>query len=566
MSDSKPTLTVDEQQRVRREKAKILKEELGINPWALGASRTLKPGEFAQFAERSEEDLAEERHCTAARIVALRSFGKAMFVRLQDVSGNVQAYLRKDVLGEDFRIAKKLDLGDHIEVSGPLFFTKTGELTIQVESFRLLTKALRPLPEKYHGVTDVEIRYRKRYLDLIANEESRVRFLQRSRLISFVRNFLENKGFLEVETPMMHTLVSGAAAKPFETFHNALQMPLSLRIAPELHLKRLLVGGFDRVFELNRNFRNEGISVQHNPEFTMVEFYMAYGQVQELIDMTRELLAEAARLIAGDIVVEYQGTKIDFGHARVVSAQSLLEENFSVPEEAWSDAGAAVCFCYGQGVDATVLLQRLLESFAPTDLWKILTAVGISDHEYADVHLALAEVEKRVDRKREMLIEVAGAVSKIVVPGSRDPRVLAHGIMHLLFEEKIEALLIQPTFVTDFPLYVSPLARRKEDKDQKHLVDRFELFIMGREIANGFNELNDPDDQKERFVFQTRARDHGDDEAMDYDADYIEALETGMPPAAGEGIGMDRLIMLLTDAPSIRDVILFPTLKKRQDD
>ena len=430
----------------------------------------------------------------AGRIMALRKFGKASFLHIQDESGKIQIYIKKEVVGEQtYNQFKKWDIGDIVGFKGKLFKTKTGELTIQADTIKLITKSLRPLPEKWHGLTDVEIRYRQRYVDLIVNPEVRETFRKRIEIIRLLREFLSNRGFLEVETPMMQAVPGGATAKPFKTHHKALDMDLYLRIAPELYLKRLLVGGFEKVFEINRNFRNEGLSTRHNPEFTMLEFYQAYATYTDLMDLTEEMLSWLTEEVNGSMEVTYQGQVVDL---------SPPWRRYTV-DEALIEVG---------GLEPAIL----------------------TDHE------ALLKLAKDKGIELEPL---AG-------PGKAKTE---------LFELLVEDKLINPTFVTAYPTEVSPLARRNEQNSQ--VTDRFELFITGREIANAFSELNDPVDQKKRFEKQIEER--GDDEEIHpvLDEDYIRALEYGLPAAAGEGIGIDRLVMLLTDSPSIRDVIIFPHLK-----
>lgn len=450
-------------------------------------------------AGKTKEDLERERVAVsiAGRIVALRSFGKACFCHIQDGSGKIQLYFQKNTLGEErFSLFKKLDIGDFIGVKGFLFRTRTNELTVDVEDFVLLTKSLRPLPEKWHGLTDVEIRYRQRYVDLIVNPEVKKVFILRTKIIQSIRNFLNARGFLEVETPMMQSIPGGATARPFKTHHNALNMDLFLRIAPELYLKRLLVGGFDRVYEINRNFRNEGISTRHNPEFTMLEFYMAYADYRDLIEMTEQMISTVAMEALGITTVAAEGHTIHLAPPwrRITYLDSLREAG--VPEDVLTDSTKAREFAKQQGA--------ALKGGEP------------------------------------------------------------HGkLLNEIFEAVVEPKLIQPTFVTDYPTDISPLSKRREDDSR--FVERFELFILGREMANAFSELNDPIDQKERFIAQMAERDAGDEEAHQMDEDFIRALEYGMPPAAGEGIGIDRLVMLLTGSPSIRDVILFPQMKKEKN-
>jgi lysyl-tRNA synthetase class 2 len=424
-----------------------------------------------------------------------RIMGKASFATLQDMSGRIQLYVTNDAAGAEAHEAfKHWDLGDLVGATGTVFRTRTGELSIKVTKLRLLAKALRPLPEKFHGLADQEQRYRQRYVDLITNPESRRVFIARSRIVQAIREFFVARGYLEVETPMMHPIPGGAAARPFVTHHNALDMELFLRIAPELYLKKLVVGGLEKVFEINRNFRNEGMSTRHNPEFTMLEFYEAYQDYHYLMDLTETLFREVAQQVLGTTTVQYQGTSIDLGARfdRLTMAEAISKYHPQYP---------------------------LAELGKP---------------EYLRVALAPFDVE--------------------VFPTD------GLGLLQLkLFEATTEDKLVQPTFIVAHPTDVSPLARANDANPS--ITDRFELFITGRELANGFSELNDPEDQAARFRAQVDAREAGDEEAMYYDADYIRAMEYGLPPTAGEGIGIDRLVMLLTDSPSIRDVILFPQLK-----
>ena len=428
------------------------------------------------------------------RMMLKRVMGKASFATLQDVSGRIQIYVARDKVGEESYAAfKTWDLGDILGVVGTLMKTKTGELTIQAAELRLLTKSLRPLPDKFHGLADVEMKYRQRYVDLIMNEETRATFRARSAIVASIRNYMSGHGFLEVETPMMHPIPGGASAKPFVTHHNALDMQQFLRIAPELYLKRLVVGGFEKVFEINRNFRNEGLSPRHNPEFTMMEFYEAYADYRSLMDFTEGLLRHAAREALGKEIFDYQG--------------------------------------------------RVLDLSKPFHRLTILGAIQKEHPEFTDAQLADAEFLKTKIK----------AFGEPVKPGGL-------GSLQLqLFEACAEAQTWEPTFIIDYPVEVSPLARASDSNPE--ITERFELFIVGREIANGFSELNDAEDQAARFMEQVQQKEAGDDEAMHYDADYIRALEHGLPPTAGEGIGIDRLVMLLTDAPSIRDVILFPQMR-----
>ncbi|GAB6049195.1 lysine--tRNA ligase [Hydrogenophilus islandicus] len=449
------------------------------------------------YEEKSQEELAQLRvsAVVAGRILLKRVMGKASFITLQDMSGRIQVYVARDSVGkscyDDF---KHWDIGDIVGVSGTLFKTRTGELTIHAESIRLLTKNLRPLPDKYHGIADQELKYRQRYVDLIMSEETRQRFVARSRLIQAIRSYMIEYGFLEVETPMLHPIPGGANARPFVTHHNALDMPMFLRIAPELYLKRLVVGGFEKVFEINRNFRNEGLSPRHNPEFTMMEFYEAYADYRKVMDFTEGLLRHAARVALGSERFVYQGRTLDLSHP---FARMTIVEAIHRTHPGWSLAELA----------DPVWLRAKLES------------LGVATHPHQGV-----------------------------------------GALQLaLFEETTESELFDPTFIVDYPAEVSPLARRSDTNPE--IAERFELFIAGREIANGFSELNDPEDQAERFRAQVRAKEAGDDEAMYFDADYIRALEYGLPPTGGCGVGIDRLVMLLTDSPNIRDVILFPAMR-----
>jgi lysyl-tRNA synthetase class 2 len=451
----------------------------------------------AQHGSKLNEEL-EPAHIdvsVAGRMVLKRVMGKASFATIQDMSGRIQLYITNDKTGEELHETfKHWDLGDIIGARGTLFKTKTGELSVRVSMLQLLTKSLRPLPEKFHGLTDQEQKYRQRYVDLITNEDTRKVFAIRSKIIQGVREFLVKDGYLEVETPMMHLIPGGAAARPFVTHHNALDMQLFLRIAPELYLKRLVVGGMEKVFEINRNFRNEGISTRHNPEFTMLEFYCAYQEYRYLMDFTESMLRELAQSVLGSGKINYQGQEIDFGPPY-----------------------------------ARLTIMQAIQKYHP----------GYTDAMLKDRTFLIGEFNKR------------GAAYK--------PNDGIGGLQLTLFEHTTEQLLVQPTFIIDYPAEVSPLARRSDRNPE--ITERFELYIAGREIANGFSELNDPEDQVARFLEQVRQKEAGDQEAMHYDADYIRALEYGLPPAAGEGIGIDRLVMLFTDSPSIRDVILFPQMR-----
>ncbi|GKT10554.1 lysine--tRNA ligase [Desulforhabdus sp. TSK] len=484
--------------RERIQKAEALEQE-GVTLYPNGYE---VPHHIKDLVEASQGRSAQEleaaqsvSYTIAGRIIAIRSFGKSIFMHLVDADGKLQLYLQQNHLGKElYALAKKLDIGDIVRVSGPLFLTRTEELTLAVKGLVLLNKNLRPLPEKYHGLKDVEVRYRQRYVDLIVNEDVRETFRKRARIVQTIREFLSVRGFLEVETPMMQAVPGGATAKPFKTHHNALDMDLYLRIAPELYLKRLLVGGFERVFELNRNFRNEGISTQHNPEFTMVEFYQAYATYQDLMTLTEELFVAVAEAVnGGSLQVEYQGQVIDL-----------------------------------------------------TPPWKRYSLM--------DAVVELGRVPRSSLEDPKEIVQVAKSLG---VPVERFE---GHGkLLTKIFDEVVEPQLTQPTFISHYPLEVSPLSR-KNDADPT-VTDRFELFMVGREMANAFSELNDPRDQRERFSAQLEARRAGDEEAHYMDDDYLRALEYGMPPAAGEGIGIDRMVMLFTDSPSIRDVILFPHLR-----
>jgi len=487
----------DNDQRQQRLKKLETLKGMGVAPYGARFELKDRAGDLTRrHGDKPKTTLEQEQiACTlAGRIVGLRRFGKAAFAVLQDGADRLQIYLKKDNLSEQaYKICEELDLGDWIGVSGILFRTKTDEFTVDVKQLTFLSKALRPLPEKWHGLTDVETRYRQRYVDLIANPSVHGIFVTRSRIIAGIRAFLIDKGFLEVETPMMQPIPGGATARPFVTHHNALATDLYLRVAPELYLKRLIVGGFPRVFEINRNFRNEGISTIHNPEFTMLEFYVAYADYTDLIALTEELLGRLAKDVLGATTFEYQGHSV----------------NLSSPWRRWSWRQALLEV---NQLDKTVLTDR---------------------------NAALA------------------AAKKLAVEVEKDAALV--DILNKIFEETVEPKLVQPTFITDYPIELSPLARRK-DADPS-LTDRFELYIAGREIANAFSELNDPLDQRQRFEAQVARREAGDVEAHHLDEDFLRALEHGMPPTAGEGIGIDRLVMLFTNQASIRDVILFPQLR-----
>jgi len=450
-----------------------------------------------EFADKTLEELESEQISVAVsgRMMLKRVMGKASFATVQDMSGRIQLYIsNKDTTEKAHDAFKHYDLGDILGAQGVLFKTKTGELSVRVTQLRLLTKALRPLPEKFHGLSDQEQKYRQRYLDLITNDDARKVFVTRTKIIQAIRDFFIRHGYLEVETPMMHAIPGGAAAKPFETHHNALDMKMYLRIAPELYLKRLVVGGFEKVFEVNRNFRNEGLSTRHNPEFTMLEFYEAYRDYRYLMDFSESLFREVAQKVLGTTLISYQGRELNLGKPfqRLTMVEAIQKYHTQFTTEQLNDRDFLIA-----------KLQELKAKYKPED-------------------------------------------------GNG-------GLQLSLFEELAEAQLFEPTFIIDYPVEVSPLARSSDTNPE--ITERFELFIVGREIANGFSELNDPEDQAARFDTQVAAKDAGDEEAMFKDNDYVRALEYGLPPTAGEGIGIDRLVMLLTDSASIRDVILFPQMR-----
>ncbi len=469
----------------------------GVNPFANDFAVSNTAQQITAAHADDDKDKLEELDVTyriGGRIMARRDFGKAAFLQLQDGSGRIQVYVAKNQVGDEaFESFKKFDIGDIVGVVGAPFRTKTDELSIRAAEIRLLTKSLLPLPEKWHGLTDVETRYRQRYLDLIVNPDVRDVFRKRSQIVSLIREYMLTNDYLEVETPMMHPVAGGATAKPFVTHHNTLKMDLFLRIAPELYLKRLVVGGFDRVFEINRNFRNEGISIQHNPEFTMMEFYRAYATYHDLMDFTEELICHVTDNVCGGLVIPYGDKEVDL-----------------------------------------------------TPPWDRLT-LKESIVKYGDVDMAtLEDREKTFNYAQSLGLDL-------------DAR-MGHGkVLAEIFDEVVEPKLWQPTFITEYPTEISPLSRKNDQNPD--VVDRFELFMVGRELANAFSELNNPIDQKERFLQQLEEKAAGDEEAHEMDEDYIRALEYGLPPTAGEGIGIDRLVMLLTNSASIRDVILFPQLR-----
>jgi lysyl-tRNA synthetase class 2 len=488
----------DENALIAQRRSKLTTMREAGNPFPNDFRRNAIAGELhAEYGDKDNETLEASpvRVKVAGRLMAKRVMGKAAFAQLQDMSGRIQLFLQRDSLPEGvYQAFKGWDVGDIIAAEGTMFKTKTGELSVRADTIRMLTKSLRPLPEKFHGLSDQETRYRQRYVDLIMNDASRATFSMRSRVVQFIREYLNGRDYLEVETPMMQAIPGGATARPFTTFHNALEMDLFLRIAPELYLKRLVVGGYEKVYEINRNFRNEGLSTRHNPEFTMLEFYQAYADYHDLMDLTEDLLRNMAQQLLGDSTLEYQGSRYDFGKPfrRITVRDSILHFN---PE---------------------------------------LSAADIDDIDKA----------RAVADKLKIPLKDGYGLGKIQIE---------------IFEKTVEGQLDDPTFITAYPTEVSPLARRNDD--DPFVTDRFEFFIGGRELANGFSELNDAEDQAERFRQQVVDKDAGDLEAMHFDADYIRALEHGMPPTAGEGIGIDRLVMLFTDSPSIRDVLLFPHMR-----
>lgn len=477
--------------QVRVEKVKKLRE-IGIDPWPAAQE---VPNTSAQVIEEFKEDGQEEQYTIAGRIMTVRLHGKTAFANLQDISGKIQIYLRSDDIGQDnFKLFEDyIDIGDIILCTGNSFKTKTGEITLKVHKFTLLSKCLEPLPEKFHGLTHIETKYRQRYLDLITNEQTRERFIKRSNIVTAIRCYLNCNGYLEVETPMLHPIAGGAAAKPFVTHHNALSSDFYLRIAPELYLKRLVIGGFERVYEINRNFRNEGISTRHNPEFTMLEFYTAYEDYHFSMDFVEDMLRVVAKQACGKLKLEYENYVLDFESPfeRISVKDSVLKYGNINADQIAADS-----------IDDTL-------------------------------------------KKHNLSFNRQGNLSEKIFA---------------LFEKLVEPKLIQPTFIVDFPIEISPLAKR--DPENPNVASRFELFIAGMELANSYNELNDPFDQAERFNEQIKAYSQGNEEAHQFDADYVRALEYGLPPTVGVGIGIDRLAMILTNTPSIKEVILFPTLKK----
>ncbi|WP_182858851.1 lysine--tRNA ligase [Oceanobacillus picturae] len=489
---------LNEHMRVRRDKLNNYREQ-GLDPFGSKFERTHLAQELLDsYDQFTKEELEEktDQVTIAGRMMTKRGKGKAGFAHLQDLSGQIQLYIRKDAVGEEaYELFQSTDLGDIVGITGVMFKTKVGELSVKATEFQLLTKSLRPLPEKYHGLKDIEQRYRQRYLDLITNLDSRETFVLRSKIIQSMRRYLDGQGFLEVETPMMHGIPGGASARPFETHHNALDIPLYMRIAIELHLKRLIVGGLEKVYEIGRVFRNEGVSTRHNPEFTMIELYEAYADYKDVMALTENLIAHIAKEVLGTTKVTYGEEEVDL-------------------EPAWR----------------RVHMVDAVKEATGVDFWK-----EMSDEEAREL-------------AKENGIEIKETMS------------FGH-VVNEFFEQKVEETLIQPTFVYGHPVAISPLA--KKNPEDERFTDRFELFIVGREHANAFSELNDPIDQRERFEAQVKERAEGNDEAHLMDDDFLEALEYGMPPTGGLGIGVDRLVMLLTNAPSIRDVLLFPQMRNR---
>ena len=499
------------------------------------ASHTV-PQVRAKWDESQAEALEVNRVtvAVAGRIMAIRAQGKAGFATLQQGGQRLQIYVRKDAIGDEgFALYKLLDLGDHIGVSGYLFRTRTGELTIHVERLTFLAKAMLALPEKFHGLADVELRYRQRYVDLFTNLEAREVFVKRGKALKALRQFFDERGYLEVETPMMQQVAGGAAARPFKTHHNTMDMDLFLRIAPELYLKRLVVGGFDRVYEINRNFRNEGVSTQHNPEFTMLEFYQAYANYHDLMQITEELIGFVAQEVNGTTITNFNGVEIDLGKWTRLTMREAIREFW--PEEA-GPKPAMTAF------ESAPVLQARLHA-------------AISSLEKAEGDTARLSPERIVELKT-----ILGAVTAVYYESMKDAP-LGKSVYNL-FEAVVEPFLIQPTIIYDYPVEVSPLSKAKPD-DPAH-VERFEFFCGGFELGNAFSELNDPVEQHKRFAQQLDERQRGDDEAHQMDEDYVRALAYGLPPTGGEGIGIDRLVMLLTGSKSIRDVILFPLMRNRE--
>jgi lysyl-tRNA synthetase class 2 len=564
-----PEKTLDRIIDERRGKARALRDA-GSHPYRndLGPAISLadvrakyqatRPSPADPAAPRAPQDKRQDKgsegitpidgeiHRVAGRAIGKRGFGKIVFVPLRDTTGDLQLYVNVDHLdpGDFANIVPQLDAGDIVVAEGPAFWTKRGELSILAKRLWIVTKSLRPLPDKWHGMTDVELRYRQRYVDLAVSPDVREVFRKRSQIVSGIRRFLDARNYLEVETPMMHSIIGGAAARPFQTHHNALDLDLYLRIAPELYLKRLVVGGFERVYEINRSFRNEGLSRKHNPEFTMLEFYQAYATHTDLMDLTEAMVGELARDVVGGTRVTWDGVEIELAAPwRRLSVRDAVRELGGVAEASrvFEDPVFAAEAAIAAGVPAVDVLRVLLEP---------LSEIG---------EQALDTDERKAQFKNPS--ERPGLARALIerYPNPEAGRIAAGHLGYFVFEATAEAKLVQPTFLTEFPVAVSPLAR-KNDRDGV-FCDRFELFVHGREFANGFSELNDPDDQRARFMAQVRAKSAGAAETMDFDEDYCRALEVGLPPTAGEGVGIDRLAMLLTGQSSIRDVILFPLMR-----
>ncbi len=553
-----PERTIDRIIHERRGKADALREG-GCNPYG----NQFRPSHSCQEIRSRYEGTKPETSAPgihpvdgetvrlAGRVMARRGFGKTVFAPIRDSSGDLQLFINVEHLAEnDFaNIVPHLDAGDIVGAEGVVFWTKRGELSLLCKSLAILTKSLRPLPDKWHGLTDVELRYRQRYVDLAVNPEVRDTFRKRSEIIRYIRSFLDGRDFIEVETPMMHPIIGGAAARPFSTHHNALDLDLYLRIAPELYLKRLVVGGFERVYEINRNFRNEGLSRQHNPEFTMLEFYQAYATYEDLMTLTEQLIVDLAKAVNGHTKAALGDAQIDLAPPwKRLSVRDAVVSIAGLSATIFDDASAAATAAIESGVDSAAVATVLLEPLPAEDRIAVGGDMGQSDAQglvkaFSDPTVRPRFAQAVIERYRS----------------DEERRVQAGHLAFLIFEALVEDKLVQPTFLTDFPIAVSPLAQKKESDPA--LSDRFELFVAGTEIANAFSELNDPDDQRARFQSQLRAKECGADETMDYDEDYCRALEFGMPPTAGEGIGIDRLTMLLTQQSSIRDVILFPLLR-----
>lgn len=552
----------------RRAKAREL-SSLGFNPYGNGFKPSLAIEAFiARFNDKSKEELetVNERFDISGRVIAIRDMGKAAFLRIQDPSGQLQLFLQQNVLEPHYVAAFKLiDVGDFVGVSGRPMKTKTGELSLNLSVFKPLTKALRPLPEKWHGLSNVEQRYRQRYLDLIVNDNTRAVFKARSKIIRGIQQYLDDRGFIEVETPILMDVAGGAEARPFMTHHNALGEDLSLRIATELHLKRLVVGGIERVYEIGRLFRNEGVSTRHNPEFTTIEFYQAYATYDDFMSLTEELLRSLAKKVQGTEVITYQGHTIDFSKPfRKVPIAQLVAEHLGMDQAgiaslvAISSVDRAIEVSLGHMLIEEII-GTCLSELSHDEMASFLPFCFKGQHNFRSLEIDKEKARLAKELNRDQVLEI-GRVLDGKLDHERRRRLALH-ILYGVFDHEIEEKLIQPTFITDFSVSVSPLAR-KRDGDPA-VVDRFELMCAGMEIANSFSELSDPDDQRGRFEKQVVQKAMGNVEAPDLDEDFLHALEVGLPPTAGEGIGIDRLVMILTDSPSIREVILFPKMRKR---